>query len=375
MVAIDRTVRNLSALSGASSSRVLNLSAIALAQADNKNHRSNPLFYSPVMNGAIILKHKLRADEMDAFVPRRAIATKVIIPFQKSDLRAGGRSFFIGQRFFEDLLRDVGNYGEKLDIKRDLEVLRLVDTVPSLDPFLLREHLRSNGIEPDACYFSISSADQQRMFDYSAKEIGRLTSLATNGKSSSRDTSTSKIVSALLSSEVSERLEPLRATLRLDAEEFVEGIFSWRGFLYYKWSLEEFWPNIIKVLREIKAIQPTGRVDAEQAAYLTTIKRGLIMGVKTSSDDVRRVLGVYDEAYSYLIERQDPKQFRDFLLNAPSMFLDLGEKIGSISHITSFWQYRFPTIAPKTVDAEELMMIFQDFAQSFGLDALNKAAT
>ena len=172
-------------------------------------------------------------------------------------------------------------------------------------------------------------------------------------------------MTALLSNEMGEVLEPLRMTLKLSPEEFGEGIFSWQGFFYYKWSLEEFWPNIIKVLRDIKAIGPTGKVDAEQAAYLTNVKRALIMGVKTSSDDVRRVLGIYDEAYSHLIERQDPKQFRDFLLNAPSMFLELGETIGSMTYITSFWQYRFPSVAPKAADVEELMMIFEDFAQKF----------
>ena len=62
-----------------------------------------------MINEAIILKHRLRADETDAFPPRRAIVTKMIIPFQKMDLRAGGRSFFVGERFFEEMLRDVGN--------------------------------------------------------------------------------------------------------------------------------------------------------------------------------------------------------------------------------------------------------------------------
>jgi hypothetical protein len=33
-------------------------------------------------------------------------------------------------------------------MKRDLHLLRLIDKVPSLDPFLLREHLRSNDIRP-----------------------------------------------------------------------------------------------------------------------------------------------------------------------------------------------------------------------------------
>lgn len=373
-MAVDRTVRSLTALSGASSSRVLNLAAIMASQADNPAFLSNPLFSSPVLNGAIILKHRLRTDELDAFQPHRAVATKVIIPFERSDLRAGGRSFFIGQRFFEEMLREVGNYSANLDIKRDLEVLRLLDGVPSLDPFLLREHLRDNGFTPDASYFAISSADQQRMYEYAAKEVGRLTALAMNGGGSASHASNSKIVSALLSTEVGERLEPLRATLKLDPSDFVTGVFSWRGFLYYKWSLEQFWPNLINVLRDIKAARPLGKIDSDQAVFLADVKRALALGVKQSSDDVRRVLAIYDEAYSHLIERQEPKQFREFLLKAPSMFLELGEKIGLMSHVTSFWQYRFPAKSPKSADAEELMMIFQDFAQSFGLDVSIKAA-
>jgi hypothetical protein len=35
-----------------------------------------------------------------------------------------------------------------------------------------------------------------------------------------------------------------------------------------------------------------------------------------------------------------------------------------MSHITSFWNYRFPVGAPRTADAEELVAIFQDFTKS-----------
>jgi hypothetical protein len=47
------------------------------------------------------------------------------------------------------------------------------------------------------------------------------------------------------------------------------------------------------------------------------------------------------------------------------MFLELGEKLGAISHIVSFWRYRFPADAPTLVDAEELSAIFQDFSSGF----------
>ena len=367
-MAIDRTVRSLSNLSGSSSSRVLNLTAIGLAQANNENYRAKPLFASHVINNVIILKHKLRPDEVDLFHPPRTIATKIIIPFERTDLRVGGRSMFVGQRGYEEMLRDVGNYRGEAEWRRDLDVLRIIDSVPSLDPFLLREYLSSNDIKADASYFQISPADQQRMYAYTAAEISRLTALATGEAGSAHNSSTARMVAALLSSEVSEKLEPLRVTLGLSPGEFKEGVFSWRGFIYYKWSLDEFWPNLIRALRDIKAITPSGQVDSAQKLFFASSRSEIIQGAKHNNDAVRAIIQKYDIAYANLIERQDPKTFRAFLLSAPSLFLEIGEMIGAISHVASFWQYRFPTGRPKSIDAEELTIIFQDFAKSFSRD-------
>jgi hypothetical protein len=37
--------------------------------------------------------------------------------------------------------------------------------------------------------------------------------------------------------------------------------------------------------------------------------------------------------------------------------------MGAITHITSFWNYRFPAGAPRAADAAELLAIFQDFTK------------
>lgn len=365
-MAVDRSVRSLSALDGASSSRVLNLIAIAAANTENDKHRTAPLFLSKILNSTLVLKHRLRADEVDFFPTRRALATKIIIPFERSDLKFGGRSLFVGQRGFEDMIQEVGNYKDTADMKRDLEVLRLIDSVPSLDPFLLREHLRCNDITPASCYFEISPADQKRMHDYAAAEISRLTALANvKGRANA---STGRMVTALLSSEVNEKLEPLRATLSLGPDEFREGVFSWRGFIYYKWCLDEYWPNLIRALRGIKAITPMGKVTMEERRILEASKQVILRGAKTNSDEIRRIIAIYDNAYGGLIERQDPKLFREFLLGAPKLFLDIGDKMGSLSHITSFWNYRFPAGAPRGADADELITIFQDFTKGLTSD-------
>ncbi|HWC62209.1 MAG TPA: hypothetical protein VG501_01210, partial [Rhizomicrobium sp.] len=283
-MAVDRTVRSLSSLSGASSSRVLNLLAIGQAQAGNEGHRNAPLFESPIINNSIILKHRLRADELDLFPIRRVLATKVIIPFERSDLKVGGRAMFVGQQGFDTMLREVGNYRDEGSMKRDMDVLQLIDGVPSLDPFLLREHLRGSDIHPDASYFEISAADQQRMHDYAATEISRLTAMASGRAAGVRSASTARMVQALLSSEVNEKLEPLRATLKLEPDEFSEGVFSWRGFIYYKWCLGEFWPNLIGVLKELKAIRPMGKVSFDDTAFLNASKDAIIRGARDNSN-------------------------------------------------------------------------------------------
>jgi hypothetical protein len=332
--------------------------------AGNTEFEENPFFSSPILNNAIVVKHRLRADEMDLFLVPRTIATKVIVPFEKTDLRSGGKSFMVGQRAYEEMLREVGNYGEKRDMNRDVKVLQLIDSIPSLDPFLLREHLRCHEISPDTHYFEISDADQRRMFDYAATQIRRLTEMA-GGNSGQQNDATARMVSALLSSEVDEKLEPLRGTLQLNEAEFREGVFSWRGFLYYKWSLLEFWPSLIKSLRQLKTISHVGPADSEQKTYMTSARESIIRGAKKGSDDIKNILAIYDNAYESLIADRDARKFREFLLNAPALFLEIGEKMGALSHLTSFWKYRFPDGAPRHIDAEELVAIFQDFSKSF----------
>ncbi|MBA2590141.1 MAG: hypothetical protein H0U98_16130 [Alphaproteobacteria bacterium] len=359
-MANDRSVRFLSALGGASTSRVLNLFRIAADNIDNPEHQEKPLFVSPIINKAFLLKHRTRADESYLFSSPHAVATKIIIPFDSTDLRAGGRSLFVDQRGYTEALREVGNYKSDA-LERDQTVLRLLSAVPSLDPFLLREHLRNHKLDVASSYFAISEGDQQRMHTFVSQEMSKLIALAGGDGGSS-----GRLVTAMLSNEIDEKLEPLRLTLGLTGNDFREGVFSWRGFLYYKWSMGKFWPDVMSVLREISSIQPLGGQTPEQKVYLTAARRNIIAMVRDNGNHVNKALGVYDASFGDLVEKQTPKTFRDFLLSAPYMFLELGEKLGAISHIVSFWRYRFPPGGPTYIDADELAAIFQDFSSGFG---------
>ncbi len=270
----DRSVRNLGALQRtASTSRVLNLVAIANSHKGEPDYHTKPFFTTPILNECIVLKHRIRADERYVFDDERQNSTKFILPFERGDLRMGGRSFFVGQRGWRNIVREAG--GEALNIERDIRVMSAVDEVPSLDPFLLREHLNRRGIQIASCYFAISEADLGRMQDFVSMEINNLIRLtyATAGEGSSYS---SKLVQVLLSTEINEHLEPLRIALRLEGEDHLEGFFSWKGFLYYKWVLNDLWPQLVDVLQEMWELKKVGpQFDSILEAHLTKKYRGL----------------------------------------------------------------------------------------------------
>ncbi|WP_420472007.1 hypothetical protein [Brevundimonas sp. FT23042] len=353
----DRAIRNLAHLRrSASTARVLNLLKVATEHAHEPDWRARPIFRTPALNSALIIKHRLRRDELDAFHLRRQVATKVVIPIDADDLKTGGRFVFVDQRGFEKMMQET--FGLDAD-HPDLATLRLMDALPSLDPFLLREQLKRAGIEPAACYFSISDGDLVRMVQFVEAEIRPLVTLSLGGGIEAVG-STRRLAGKILSNDPGDRMEALRQTLHLKADEYQEGIFCWKGFLYYKWVLTSLMTDVAGVADAVATVRPLGKVDTNAKAYLDRGRQVLRDRIVTVCDDASRTLRIYDDAYAALTEDSRPGAFRDFLLQAPRLFTRLGEQLGAIQHVVSFWRFRFsPGAAPVGVD--ELIDVFMDF--------------
>jgi len=357
----DRLTRSLRALDReASTSRVLNLLAIEARSGHRPEHAEAPLFRNRILNSALVVKHRLRADDIFLFDEVRPNATKVIIPFERSDLGLGGQSFFVGQRGWADLLREACN--EHTDMARDIATLRLIDQLPSLDPFLLREHLRRHGLTVAPSYFALSGADMEHMQSFVSVQISHLIDLAySHAGQVAPGAHAARLVEALLSTDVDERLEPLRKTLVMDGASFKEGVFSWKGFLYYKWTLTRLWSELETVSDEIARLKVNGNRDDTAQRFVDDIRARLRRGIIAERKAIMRTLDIYDRAFDGLIDHGKPQGFREFLLRAPDMFLSLGERVGVLAHIASFWRYRFPQGAPLVADIDDAVDILQDF--------------
>jgi len=368
----QKDVRSLANLGEtASTSRVLNLGHIYRTSSDRPEYSQKPFFANRQMNRALILKHTLRVNERDLFTRPRRTTTKVILPFDPEDLKLGGQSILVGQIGYEGFLRNIYNTKAVATLP-DVAVLNALDELPSLDPFLVREHLSRRGFKPAACYLQISPADIARMIGFANSEIE---SLVREAFGSSMQQGTLKLAGKILADELDNELDPLRLTLRLSAAEFSDGVFSWRGFLYFKWRHMELQEELNRVMQGLANYQPALTRDRSVLDFLADIRPRLAKRISSAILQVGRTLAVYDRAYHALTHGRNPTPFRNFLLEGPSLFFELGEHIGILSHISSFWNYRMGR-AQRTqrLSAEEYAELLMDYADSLSSLSLEEEA-
>jgi hypothetical protein len=361
---VDRSVRSLEHLeTSASTARVFNLRVVAKRKSNDPDYKARPLFKNQALNTSIIVKHRLRGNEVELFPLPRRTATKLLVPIETNDLRLGARYVFVGQRHFDQALFEA--FGLTADAQ-DVRTLRILDETPTLDPFLLREQLRRQGVDAANCYFELSQADTQRMFDFAQREIEPLVRMSI-GDSDDAYIHAAKLAKKILANSADMALDPLRRTMQLDAAQFQEGAFCWKAFLYYKWQLADLLPRVGPVLRQMEQIKPRGPQSDETRVYLKSTREVLHKALLGACRKVKATLEIYDEAYVGLTQNSDPTGFRDFLLKAPAMFNELGERLGGIEHILSFWRFRFPGDKLPVVTPEELQDIFMDFEASLSI--------
>jgi hypothetical protein len=358
-------MRSLQALSDtASTSRVLNLSRVHTLYKSESGHSLRPFFHDPNLNRAIFIKHRLRRDETYLLPDAGAVATKIIFPFDATLLRSGGRSIFIGQTGFQATMNQFLG-AETRQTKRDMEVLSFLATLPSLDPFLLKEYLARKNYEPADCYFDISVADMARMFEFASQEIGELITLAFGGAGGGVDSpAIARLVDAMMARDAGEKLDPLRATLGLSGQAFSDGVFSWKGFLYYKWQFGEVAKKLNRVISELDLMRFDDRPTAADMEGLTAQKVKLRKSIRTVARECTAILSLYDEAFRDLVDRGKAAAFRKFLIEAPRLFIDLGSSMGTISHIVTYWGHRFPEEQALSMSSTEFALVLLDFQSS-----------
>ncbi|MEI9904887.1 MAG: hypothetical protein WDN06_13665 [Asticcacaulis sp.] len=332
-----REIRNLDHLNRqGSSSRVLNLARLYVAERDNDDYNAKPLFESSGLNRAIILKHTLRVDERHLFSYGRQTVTKIILPYDAFDLRLGGRAIYIRQQGYEGLMQACLGIDD-MGRNRDVRILNILDALPSLDPFLVREHLSRIEVKPSRVYFQIARGDLDGMAAFTAERVHDLVQAALG---ESRLGLAEKLGEKILSDKLDQELQPLRSALGMTPQAFHEGVMCWRGYLYYKWCYVELQQGVRELLAGLSHYRANVTYDASLQSYLRRARPRIAKAVVKTLRDIGKTLEAYDDVYNALAHDRNPEPFRHFLLHGSHLFVQLGEKVGILNHMVSFWRFR-----------------------------------
>jgi hypothetical protein len=258
------------------------------------------------------------------------------------------------------MLAQAAGANNPADLEHDQLVLEALDELPSLDPFLVREHLRKKRMKVADCYFDLPAVERKRMESFVAREVFPLAGMV-HADAARTQSGATTLARMLLSSRPVERLDPLRETLRLEGAAYAIGVHAWKGFLYYKWLLTTLVGPLQEVLTELTRLQILGSQTPEMTALIVTVRGRVQAGIISQCKEVREMIGRYDAALEGLTRNGESRGFREFLVASPTQFLELGERVGVLSHIASFWRFCFPLDGPVAARAEEALDLLQEF--------------
>ena len=191
-MSIDRSFRE-TFNSGAT--QILNAAGITKAmmkKAAEEGGEPQFLFGSRGLNRVVFIKKpKDRTQEVDYYeetvrskksksaeVPQNQIVTMIYSPFDFDDIPGGGTSFELGSSDQDVMLREAVGFNPTdgaATVERDLKVLGILEELPSLDPFLLKDKIHGAGFEVDATYFDISEDEFNAIKAYILRKFEPIT--------------------------------------------------------------------------------------------------------------------------------------------------------------------------------------------------------
>ena len=334
--------RYLRPILDAGSSRVFNCNDVARKLERSKAEHPY-LFHIPAMHHLVVLKEALRHDD-----PRHpdgiAIGSKLYVPYDKSDIYEGGRSIFFHSPNLRQVLHEQFGVTESDEhaetLEHDMHVLNILDDLPSLDGFLMRDALELAGIEADEGYFDVSPEERVAIQDFIRGKIEPLVKAAYGGKTPPSNKVT-QLIDAVWEAKDLVALEPLVLAFRFPKEEALAIFGAWKGINFYSFEY-----NRGRKKRELFAqwlkeeALPKSLVPRDVLAILDPMRQVTIDRLRAHWVDTDTILKHYERVYTDFVASANPAGFLTFLRNAKKVYWQLGDSLSKIDHAINCWEIR-----------------------------------
>lgn len=328
------------------SSRVfncLNLTRDLRGERDPGEVPAADLFFgSRNLNNAILIKEPNQGGDRpgDPFTMPLPVRTKLFVPYNADNPYEGGGSAYTDDPRFEEALNYLTGGGDVSPevLQRDLEKIRLIEQLPSLDPFLLKDRFTLSGLPINQAYFKLSDAEWANIRAYIRERFALMCRFATEAKGDVRPEMIDRLVDRIWEARNLEPLHPLLAAFGLPVDRAAEFFYSWKGVSFFEYEFARNTPMVRAFSQWLQSSTPRGAMHRDDAAAIDRDRAHVRARLRQTLGETLAIFQEFNGSFDQLFrKRESAAAFAAFMLNARRHFWCLGNNLNGVYHSMSVW--------------------------------------
>jgi hypothetical protein len=317
-------------------------------------------FRARSLNDLIVIKEPNLAREAGAGGKALPVRTKLFLPFNTDDPYAGGLSIFTDDPAVDQVLRDRSG-GDQLSaaaLELDMLKVRMLEQLPSLDPFLLKDMFAAARVDVNEGYFRLSETEWQDIKNHIGAKFALMCSFA--GAREEDPVAIARLVERIWSARDIGPVLPLLQSLGLPADRAPELFYAWKGISYFDYEFNLRAARLRGFIAWVQATQPRGpahRVDRES---IEEDRRQLRERLRGSIGSAQGILKDYSDSFDMLFrQRQTARNFADFMIDSRRHFWTLGSNLNGILHAVAVWHEATGRVPDRTLPPAQLVRLMR----------------
>ncbi|NNE83670.1 MAG: hypothetical protein HKN28_06835 [Alphaproteobacteria bacterium] len=334
------------------SSRALAFNCHDIGSRIASDDDAGKLFNNKLLNNTLFIKSMERDERGPVSILK--MRTLIYFPYDLSEVAAGGDSILFDDPGFLAALQhkiglDSATSDDRANYAEDFEILKMVRSLPTFDPFLLKSKAQQldlhDRIHPD--YFDISESDWLKIRQPIRLKIQELVECAI-GKTE-QDTKSAAIQKYVLlflekiwEAKNIDGIEDFVASLEMSPERAPDLFFAWKAICYYQAefaSAQSDVQDFSNWLGDDAFVYPSNWVQLhpdEKSQFEASIEQ-LRARVSASYREIGSVLDDYEDSYRKFLEEGLPQDFKGFLSSADRKYIKLAANLSAHLHGVTIW--------------------------------------
>ena len=346
------------------SGRAVALDCHEIVSAIPKDDPLGPLFKTRIMNHSVILK---RYEPALATARQPIVVTTVVhFPYDINKRYDGGESLdFNAYSFHSDLSFKISKDETTTEIQEqidaDMDVLKLMNAMHSLDPFMFKSKAEQMGFADriHEAYFAISTKEWDKIRTPIRGKIQALVTKALGEVSGlddklAREEYIEKFLLKIWEAKDVNGIEPFVQAMQLEPARAPDVFFAWKAVCYYQVRFAE----LLKPLKTM--FKWAGHDDLCFPVDHVSLSNDEYKGIQRKRETLRqkmregyigahKVLNAYEHSYNEFVNNDRPQSFISFLEESENSYLLLANHVSIATHSLNLWKWYVKQYSPEMV--------------------------